>query len=73
VFLLAQADESISTVRELKEFVALPVLGGISRVDAGSQRRQRLVGALGFAAVSIALVLACVMIISIESLANLRA
>jgi polysaccharide chain length determinant protein (PEP-CTERM system associated) len=73
VFLLAQADESISTVRELKEFVSLPVLGGISRVDAGSQRRQRLVGALGFVAVSVGLVLACVMIISIESLANLRA
>ncbi len=73
VFLLAQADESISTVRELKDFTPLPVLGGGSRVDSGSQRRQRLVGAVSFAAVSLGLVLVCVIIISIESLAGLRA
>lgn len=73
VFLLAQADESISSVRELKDFVSLPVLGGVSRIVTPSQRRQQIVGTLAFTAVSLGLVFVCLTIISIETLASLRA
>jgi len=64
VFLLAQADDSVSTIRELKDALALPVLGGISHVTTPLQRRQNVVGTLAFTAVFLALVVAYIAIVS---------
>jgi polysaccharide chain length determinant protein (PEP-CTERM system associated) len=72
-FLLTQIDDSILTVRQLKELVPLPVLGGISLVTTAAQKRQRFVGALGFVAASLGLVVICVGIIAIEGLIGLGA
>lgn len=67
-FLLTQIDDSILSVRQLKELVALPVLGGISLVTTETQKRQRFVSAMGFVAASLGLVVICVGIIAIEGL-----
>jgi hypothetical protein len=72
-FLLTQIDDSILTVRQLKELVSLPVLGGISLVTTAAQKRQRFVGALGFLAASLGLVVICVGIIAIQGLIGLGA
>jgi polysaccharide chain length determinant protein (PEP-CTERM system associated) len=72
-FLLTQIDDSILTVRQLKELVPLPVLGGISLVTTAAQKRQRFVGALGFVAASLGLVVICVGIIAIQGLIGLGA
>jgi polysaccharide chain length determinant protein (PEP-CTERM system associated) len=72
-FLLTQIDDSILTVRQLKELVSLPVLGGISLVTTAAQKRQRFVGALGFVAASLGLVVICVGIIAIQGLIGLGA
>ena len=52
-FLLTQIDDSILSVRQLKELVPLPVLGGISLVTTDAQKRQNVVGALGFLAATL--------------------
>jgi polysaccharide chain length determinant protein (PEP-CTERM system associated) len=67
-FLLTQIDDSILSVRQLKELVALPVLGGISLVVTEGEKRQRFVGALGFVAASLGLVVICVGIIAVQGL-----
>jgi polysaccharide chain length determinant protein (PEP-CTERM system associated) len=72
-FLLTQVDDSILTVRQLKELVALPVLGGISLVTTAAQKRQRFVGAMGFVAAALGLVVICVGIIAIQGLTGLGA
>jgi polysaccharide chain length determinant protein (PEP-CTERM system associated) len=72
-FLLTQVDDSILSVRQLKELVPLPVLGGISLVTTDGQKRQRVVGTLGFLAAALGLVVACVGIIAIAGLTGLSA
>jgi protein tyrosine kinase modulator len=67
-FLLTQIDDSILSVRQLKELVSLPVLGGVSLVTTAAQKRQRFVGALGFVAASVGLIVLCVGIIALQSL-----
>ncbi len=67
-FLLTQVDDSILSVRQLKELVALPVLGGISRVTTAAEKRQRALGAWGFVAASLGLIVICVGIIAIQGL-----
>jgi hypothetical protein len=46
--------------------VALPVLGGISQVVTEGEKRQRFIGALGFVAASLGLVVICVGIIAVQ-------
>ena len=72
-FLLTQVDDSILSVRQLKELVPLPVLGGISLVTTDLQKRQRVVGTLGFLAAALGLVVVCVGIIAIAGLTGLSA
>jgi polysaccharide chain length determinant protein (PEP-CTERM system associated) len=72
-FLLTQIDDSILSVRQLKELVTLPVLGGISQVVTEGEKRQRFIGALGFVAASLGLVVICVGIIAIQGLTQLGA
>lgn len=67
-FLLTQIDDSVLTVRQLKELVSLPVLGGISLVTTDLQKRQRVVGAVGFLAAALGLVVVCVGIIAVTGL-----
>jgi polysaccharide chain length determinant protein (PEP-CTERM system associated) len=70
VFLLAQADDSVSSVRELKDVLSLPVLGGISKVITPAQRRQRVIDTLAFTATSLALVVAYITIVSFGILSS---
>jgi len=72
-FLLTQIDDSILSVRQLKELVPLPVLGGVSLVTTDLQKRQRMVGTVGFLAAMLGLVVACVGIITIAGLTGLSA
>jgi polysaccharide chain length determinant protein (PEP-CTERM system associated) len=72
-FLLTQVDDSVLTVRQLKELVPLPVLGGISLVTTDAQKRQRFVDALGFVGAALGLVVICVGIIAIQGLTGLGA
>ena len=67
-FLLTQVDDSILSVRQLKELVPLPVLGGVSLVTTDGQKRQRVVGTLGFLAAALGLVVVCVGIIALAGL-----
>jgi protein tyrosine kinase modulator len=67
-FLLSQIDDSVMTLRELREMVAAPVLGAISRVTRPSDRKNQRFGAAGFAALCIGLLIAFVGIFSFESL-----
>jgi len=57
-FVLAQMDDSIKTVQELRELVPHPVLGMISIANMPRQRRWHAAGNAGFAAACIGLVLA---------------
>ena len=67
-FLLTQIDDSVLSVRQLKELVALPVLGGISLVTTMEQKRQHMVGTLGFLAAMLGLVVVCIGIITVAGL-----
>lgn len=67
-FLLTQVDDAVLNVRQLKELVTLPVLGGISLVTTAEQKRQRMVGAVGFLAAMLGLVVVCVGIITVAGL-----
>jgi len=72
-FLLTQIDDSVLSVRQLKELVPMPVLGGVSLVTTDLQKRQRMVGTVGFLAAVLGLVVACVGIITIAGLTGLSA
>jgi protein tyrosine kinase modulator len=67
-FALAQADDSISAMRQLKELAALPVLGAVTMVATNLQQRQRTLAAVGFAVLCIGLVVVGVGIISVDFL-----
>jgi polysaccharide chain length determinant protein (PEP-CTERM system associated) len=72
-FLLAQVDDSVLTVRQLKDVVPLPVLGAISMVTTPLQKRRRFFEAMSFVAACVVLVMVFAGIISIEALRGLRA
>lgn len=67
-FLLTQIDDSIMTVRQLKEAVSVQVLGAISRVTDGVRERRHRVGNVGFAALCLGLVAVYAGVISLQSL-----
>lgn len=70
-FLLSQIDDSVMTLRELREIVAAPVLGAISRATRPSDRKHRRFGAAGFAALCVGLVVVFIGIFSFESLGGM--
>ena len=72
-FLLAQMDDSISTMRQLKDLVAWPVLGAVSSVALPFEQRQRRVAAIAFAVICVVLVTVYVGLVSAEMFLQLRA
>ncbi len=70
-FLLSQIDDSVMTIRELREMVAAPVLGAITRVTRPSDRRLQRFGAAGFVALCVGLLIAFIGIFSFESLGRM--
>ncbi len=72
-FLLAQVDDSVMTVRQLKEIVSLPVLGAISVVSMASKVRRRAIGTVSFIMICIGLVVTFIGIVSVEAVLGLRA
>jgi len=71
--LLGQLDDSISTLRQLKELVPIPVLGSISLVTTHVERRQQFVRTLGFLGASFGLVAAYAGVAMILGFAQLGA
>lgn len=67
-FFLAQADDSISALRQLKEIAALPLLGAVTMVSTEAEKRRRTLAAVGFAALCLGLVAVGLGIISIDFL-----
>ena len=65
-FFLAQADDSIAGLRQMKEMASLPVLGAVTLVVTQTQKRQRVVAAVGFAALCLGLLAVGLGIVSIE-------
>ncbi len=57
-FLMAQLDDTFFTVENVRESVALPVLGSISRVLTPFDRRLWLLRTIGFATSMAALIMA---------------
>ncbi len=72
-FLLGQADDSISGVRQLKDIASLPVLGAITMVATGAHKRQRALAMASFLALCVGLIAVGLGIISIEFFVRLRA
>ncbi|HKT16984.1 MAG TPA: XrtA system polysaccharide chain length determinant [Stellaceae bacterium] len=67
-YLLSQIDDSVMTIRELRELVGAPVLGAITFVVRPFDRRQRRFDAVGFAALCVALLAVFIGIYSFEIL-----
>jgi hypothetical protein len=67
-FMLTQIDDSVMTVRELKDAVGVQVLGAISLVNNASRSQQHRASAVAFMAVCLALVVVYVGILSLQSL-----
>jgi polysaccharide chain length determinant protein (PEP-CTERM system associated) len=72
-FLLAQMDDSIATMRQLKDLVAWPVLGAVSSVSLPFERRRRRMTAIAFAVSCVVLVTVYVGLVSAEMFLQLRA
>jgi len=72
-FLLAQIDDSIMTVRQLKDLATVPVLGAISAVSRASQSRRRRLTTAGFVVICLGLVAVYLGIVSVEILMRPRA
>ncbi len=70
-FLLSQIDNSITTLRELKEIVAVPVLGAISMVRRASDLRRRTFATAGFVGACLALLAAFAGVFTIEGLGRM--
>ncbi len=67
-FLLAQIDDSVITVRQLKDIVPLPVLGAISIVVTPTAKRKQAWQAMSFIAVCLMLLVVFAGILSFEAL-----
>jgi polysaccharide chain length determinant protein (PEP-CTERM system associated) len=72
-FFLGRLDDSISSVRQLKEVAPWPVLGALTLVTTASQRRRRMVDATGFAVAYVILMVIGAGIISLELFTSLHA
>jgi len=70
-FLLAQIDDTVMNVRQLKELIAVPVLGAISLVSNASRTGRQRIGLAGFVAVCAGLIVAYLGVISIGTLVGL--
>ena len=67
-FMLTQIDDSVMTARELKNLISVSVLGTISLVTNARHLRQRRASVVTFAAACLALVVAYVGVLSLQSL-----
>jgi len=72
-FLLSQIDDSVMSIRQLKEFLAVPVLGAVSMVANASRGSRHRFGMAGFATCCLGLVLAYVAVSSFVALTNIHA
>lgn len=72
-FLLAQADDSFSDSRQVKEATGVPVLGAVTMVTTPSRNHQRVLAAVSFAAVCLGLIAVGFGIISVEFFMRLHA
>jgi polysaccharide chain length determinant protein (PEP-CTERM system associated) len=72
-FLLSQIDDSIMSIRQLKEFLAVPVLGAVSMVASASRKGQHKLGLAGFVTCCLGLVLAFVAVSSLVALTTTHA
>lgn len=72
-FLLSQIDDSVMSVRQLKEFLAVPVLGAVSLVATASRSGSRRFGLASFVTCCLGLVLAYFAVSSFVALAVVNA
>jgi hypothetical protein len=73
-FLLSQIDDSVMSVRQLKEFLVVPILGAVSMVATTASRSGRTrLGLASFVTCCLGLVLAYVAVSSFVALTNVHA
>jgi len=72
-FLLSQIDDSVMNVRQLKEFLSVPVLGAVSMVATASRGGPTRIGMVSFVTCCLGLVLAFVAVSSLVALTNAHA
>jgi polysaccharide chain length determinant protein (PEP-CTERM system associated) len=72
-FLLSQIDDSVMSIRQLKEFLTVPVLGAVSMVASASRGGPRKLGVAGFVTCCLCLVLAYVAVSSLVVLTSIHA
>ena len=71
-FLLANIDDSVKSISELRDLFDIPVLGAISMISLPTQKRRTFYQAAGFAASCVALIVAYAGILSVILLAGPR-
>jgi polysaccharide chain length determinant protein (PEP-CTERM system associated) len=71
--LLAQIDDSVMTVRQLRELVTIPILGAVSYVTQSSLPKRRASGVVSFALICFALVMVFAGVVSLETFKFLHA
>ena len=72
-FLLSQIDDSVMNVRQLKEFLSVPVLGAVSIVATASRAGSTRFAMAGFVTCCLCLVLAFVAVSSLAALTTTHA
>ena len=72
-FLLSQIDDSVMSIRQLKEFIAVPVLGAVSMVASASRGGSRKFGLAAFGTCCLCLVLAYAAVSSLVVLTSMHA
>jgi hypothetical protein len=72
-FLLSQIDDSVMNVRQLKDFLSVPVLGAVSMVATASRVGSTRFALAGFVTCCLALVLAFVAVSSLAAVATTHA
>lgn len=72
-FLLSQIDDSVMSTRQLKEFLAVPVLGAVSMVASASRGGRRRLGMASFVTCCLGLFLAYFVVSSLVALTSLHA
>ena len=72
-FLLSQIDDSVMNIRQLKEFLAVPVLGAVTMVAIASRGGPRRLRMVGFVTCCLGLVLTYFAISSLVALTSIKA
>jgi hypothetical protein len=72
-FVLSQIDDSVMNIRQLKEFLTVPVLGAVSIVATASRGGPTRIGMVSFVTCCLGLVLAFVAVSSLVALTNAHA